>query len=673
VVKNLRLREGHMENPRILSKRPIGQMSKPEKTDVKQDFDLLFAPIKVGRLTLKNRVVAAPTQTGLASHHQVTGRLKELYSARARGGAGLIMVEPGSVEPFGPLPSVGIHDDQFVRGLRELVETVHKSGAAIGMQILHMGRQWPPGLKGMPPCLVAPSAIPWSAAGQIPKELTPPEIKAIQQEFIEAARRVMQAGFDVLELHAAHGYLISQFFSGLSNRRRDAYGGGLEGKTRFAVEIIRRIKETVAPDLVLSCRLNGADHVPGGATPEDMRAIAKVLVDAGLDMVSVSAGVYGSYPTIVPPYDMPKGCYADYAAGMKGVVDVPVIVAGRITDPHEAEEILRKGKADLIALGRALIADPEWPNKAMRGEVEEIRKCIACNQCLDSVDRNALMCTVNPALLEGRELQTVHPSKSKEVMVVGGGIAGLEAARTAASRGHRVTLYEERAELGGQWRLAALPPHKKELEKLIGDLHRGAKNAGVRIIVNKRVDLKTVEAERPDVIVVATGALPRIPSIPGIEQEGLLTAWEVLEGRRHDGDRALVIGGNGLGLETADLLSEWGTRVTVVELQQHVGRDISSTARWHLLHRLREKKVKILSSTEVRKIGKGEVVVTSEKGSETLGGFDVIILAAGASPNNELASEVRHKVAEVYVIGDALAPRQGAQAILDGNKIGRRI
>ena len=410
-------------------------MKKPEKSDVKHDFGLLFAPIKVGRLTLKNRVVAAPTQTGLASHNQVTGRLKRLYSARAQGGAGLIMVEPGSVGPCGPPPNVGIHHDQFVLGLSELVDTVHKSGAAVGMQILHVGRQWPPGVKGTPPCLVAPSSVPWSASAQIPKELTRSEISAVQQEFVEAARRVQQAGFDVLEIHAAHGYLLSQFFSGLSNRRRDAYGGGLEGKTRFAVELIRQIKETVAPDLVLSCRLNGADHVPGGATPEAMRAVAKVLVDAGLDMVSISAGVYGSYPTIVPPYDMPKGCYADYAAGIKDVVDVPVVAAGRITDPHEAEEILRKGKADLIGLGRALIADPEWPHKAMLGEVEEIRRCIACNQCLDSVDRNTLMCTVNPALLEAKGSQVVHPSKSKKVMVVGGGIAGLEAARTAASRG----------------------------------------------------------------------------------------------------------------------------------------------------------------------------------------------------------------------------------------------
>jgi NADPH-dependent 2,4-dienoyl-CoA reductase/sulfur reductase-like enzyme len=390
-------------------------------------------------------------------------------------------------------------------------------------------------------------------------------------------------------------------------------------------------------------------------------------------MVSISAGVYGSYPTIVPPYDMPKGCYTGYAAAIKDVVDVPVMVAGRITDPHEAEEILRKGKADLIGLGRALLADPEWPKKAMRGEGEDIRKCIACNQCLDSVDRNALMCTVNPTLLDQGELQMVQPSRSKEVMVVGGGIAGLEAARTAASRGHRVILYEEKAELGGQWRLAALPPYKKEFEKLIGHLHRGAKQAGVRIIVNKRVDLKTVEEQRPDVMVVATGALPRIPSIPGIEQEGLLTAWDVLEGRDKGGNRALVIGGSGLGLETADFLSERGTQVTVVEMLPRVGRDLSSTARWHLLHRLREKRVKILSSMEVRKIGKGEVAVTSEKGSETLGGYDVIILAVGAGSNNELASQVRHKVAEVYVIGDALAPRQGAQALRDGNKVGRRI
>ena len=570
--------------------------------------------------------------------------------------------------------NVGIYDDRFIGGLKALVKIAHKEGAAMGIQLLHLGRQWPPGCKGTPPPeLCAPSAVPWAASKQVPKELTIDEIEALEQKFVEAAGRAKQAGFDLLEIHAAHGYLISQFFSKVSNRRRDAYGGDLEGRTRFAVEIIRRVKEAVGPDVAVSCRLNGADHVAGGPTLEEMKDIACVLVDAGFDMISISAGVYGSYPTIVPPYDMPKGCYVDYAEGIKRVVDVPVVAVGRIIDPLQAEEILEKGKADLIGLGRSLIADPEWPNKAMRGETDDIRKCIACNQCLDAVDRDELMCAVNPTLIEKREMEMAPAAKAKEVMVVGGGLAGLEAARTAAARGHRVTLYEERSELGGQWRLAAAPPYKEGLLDLIRVLHRQAKKTGVKIVLGTRVTAASVEARRPDVLILATGALPTIPPIPGAGEEGVFTAWDVLDRRCDAGKRVLVIGGSGVGLETADLLSEQGAAVTVVELERHVGRDISSTVRWHLLRRLRLKKVRILTLAEVKRIGKGEVVLAPGKGDKTLGGFDSIILTAGARSRNELSSEVREKVAEVYVIGDALEPRQGADALREGNRIGRQI
>jgi len=648
-------------------------MSNPDNRSPEQCFGTLFTPIRVGNLTLKNRVVALPTQSGLSSNHRVSSKLRGLYTARARGGAGLVMVEPGSVEFVNTESNVGIYDDRFIGGLKELVDIAHRNGAAIGIQIIHLGRQWPPGSRGRQPSLYAPSAIPWAASKQVPRELTIAEIERIEEDFVAAARRAKQAGFDLVEIHAAHGYLISQFFSKVSNRRRDVYGGDLAGRTRFAVEIIRRVKEVVAPDMVLSCRLNGADHVRGGPTLNDMKAIASTLVGAGLDMISISAGVYGSYPTIVPPYDMPKGCYVDYAEGIKSVVDVPVVAAGRIIDPLQAEEILEKGKADLIGLGRSLIADPEWPNKAMRGETDDIRTCIACNQCLDAVDRNELMCAVNPTLINEKESEIVPASRRKEVMVVGGGLAGLEAAKHAASRGHNVTLYEERRELGGQWRLAAVSPHRQAFGELLRYLVQQAKRAGVKIVLGKKITAKTIEDQRPDVLIIATGALPRVPPIPGTEGEGVFFAWDVLEKRCKVGEKVLVVGGSGVGLGTADFLSEQGASVTVVELRRHIGADLSTTVRWHLLHRLREKKVKVLTATEVKRIGRGEVVVASGGGGKTLRGFDAVILAVGARSRNELASEARDKVPEIYVIGDALEPRQGADALRDGNRIGREV
>ncbi len=640
----------------------------------KQDLSLLFAPMMIGKMKLKNRIVGVATATGLAPDDEVTDSLKQLYAARARGGAGLIVTEGCAVDSFNPDFNLGIFDDKFIAGLRELVETVHRNGAAIGIQIIHYGRQWPPGASVTPSLvLVAPSAIPWSPSTQVPKELTIAEIEQIEQKFVEAARRAKKAGSDMVELQAAHGYLINQFFSPLSNQRRDNYGGDLRGRTRFAVEIIRRIKETLGPDLVLSCRLNGAENVPGGLALEEMKAIASLLAEAGLDMLSISAGVYGSYPSIIPPYDMPEGCYVDYAEGIKSVVSIPVVVAGRITDPHLAEEILRKEKADLIGLGRVLIADPEWPNKARRGELDEIRKCLGCNRCLDSVDINRFQCTVNPTVGNEKEFEILAASKPKEVMVVGGGLAGLEAARTAASRGHKVSLYEESGELGGQWKLAAVPPHKQSFRELVSCLSRQAEKAGVRIELGKKVTAAIIEEKRPDVVIIATGALPLIPAIPGAMQSGVLTAWDILNGHSHLGGTALVIGGNSLGLEVADFLSESGTKVTVVELERRIGRDMSSTVKWHLLHRLKGKGVKIVASTEVREIMREGIVVATEKGNEIWQGYDAIILALGSKSRNELTSEVQGKVREVYVIGDAFKPRQALDAILDGNLIGRKI
>ncbi len=637
-----------------------------------QALSMLFTPVRVGKMALKNRVVATPTATGLAQNDQVTDSLKRLYTARARGGAGLIMIEPGAVDIDNPGSNLGLYDDKFISGLRPLVEVAHSHDAAIGIQLIYYGRQWPLGAP-LNTTLVAPSAIPWSPSQPVPKELTLYEIEQIVQKFVDGARRAGEAGFDVVELQAAHGYLISQFFSGLSNQRQDHYGGDLEGRTRFAVEIIRRIKQTVRPDIVLSARLNGTDNVPGGPTLQDMKAIASVLAEEGVDMISVSAGVYGSYPTIVPPYDMPGGCYVAYAAGIKSAVKVPVIVAGRITDPHQAEEILRQGKADLIGLSRPLVADPDWPNKAKRGEFDEIRKCLGCNRCLDSVDIGTFHCTVNPVVGRESESEIVPASKPKAVMVVGGGLAGLEAARIAALRGHTVTLYEQSSKLGGQWNLAKVPPYKEGYGDLIHCLSRQAEKAGVSIALNRRVTVETIEEKQPDVAVIATGALPVIPPIPGAEQPGILNAWDVLSKRSHVKGRALIIGGSSLGLETADFLSRSGNEVTVVELEQHVGRDLSSTVRWHLLNRLRKKKIKIYVSTEVKEIGEQEVVVAMDKGNETWNNFDNIILAVGTNSTNELASEAQGKVSEVYVIGDALEPRKARDAILDGNMIGREV
>jgi len=631
----------------------------------------LFTPIKIGQLELRNRIIMPPMIERLAVDGMVSEAVKDFYAARARGGVALIVLTPGVIdESMASYIQLGIYEDRFIPKLKELTDLVHASGAAIGIELMHLGRQGGE-IKGYRP--VAPSPIPWAPHEEVPRELTIAEIEDLVEKFADGARRAREAGFDLVELHACHGYLLSGFLSPQANLRRDKYGGDVAGRARFVVEIVQRIKKKAGSNFPVSCRINGADHVPGGVTVDMACETARLLEDAGADLVGVSSGAYGSYPVIVPPYDQPHGCNVPLAERVKKAVRVPVAVAGRLDDPGVADEVLASGKADLIAVARGLLADPDLPNKALRGEFNDIRKCIACNVCIDSDPTEPIACTVNAEAGREREMQIVPAPRPKKVVVIGGGLAGLEAARVAALRGHKVSLFEEDKDLGGQWVLAATPPHKEDHRKFLNNLCWQLEKLGMDINLGKKVTAATVEELQPDAVIVATGAMPLVPPIAGVKRKGVITAWDVL--RKHTvGQRVLVVGGGMTGLETAEFLAQQGKEVVVVEQLKRVGADMGGTVRWHLMNRLKGQKVELITSTQVKEIGpEGAVTVLRNGREETLRRFDATVLACGAKPRNEVAAQIESKVKELYIIGDAAKARKGLDAIREGAEVGRKV
>ena len=636
-------------------------------TMTSQILPLLFAPLKIGRIELKNRIVMLPAATNFAEEAKI-----DFYAARARGGVGLIQLPPGTVDPtsdYALAPS--LYDDRFVPVLARLVDAIHSAGTVVSIQLWHGGRQLH--VFNTETSVVAPSPIPWSRNAKVPRELSIPEIEELVEKFARAAMNAKRAGVDFVEVHAAHGYLVSEFLSPLSNKRTDRYGGDLGGRTRFAAEIIRRIKEVAGNDFPVSGRINGADNIHPGLTLDDVKAIAPILVDAGLDLISVSAGVYGSYPTIVPPVDTPHGCNVPLAEGVKSVVKVPVITAGRINDPRLAEEILAAGKADLVGMARALFTDPELPAKAARGEFDEIHKCIACNTCIDFLDSGPIRCPVNPMLGRERECEIVPATKKERVVVIGGGPAGLEAARVAARRGHEVTLYEKAPRLGGQWLLAAASPDKQEFMELINYQTRQLAKLGVTVKLGREASPALVRELEPDAVIVATGATPVKLPIPGINLGKVVTAWDVLQGNTRAGNNVLVVGGGNVGLETAYFLAEQGKKVTVIEKLRQVGTDMGNTVQWHLLKKLKEHRVTISRFTELKRVTETGITVHRHGVEEVWSEFDTVVLAVGSQSSNELAAALKGIVKELYIIGDAVEPRRGVDATQEGAEVGCRI
>ncbi len=638
-------------------------------------MSMLFEPFKLGKIELKNRIVMPPMGTRYpAFGGWVTERLKHYYAERARGGVGLVIVEFACVTYAGRGShyTLGIYDDNLIPGLRELSRAIRAEGAKTAIQLAHAGPAARPDVTGVQP--VAPSPIP-CFGGEVPRELSIAEIEDLVEAFAQAARRAKEAGFDAIELHMAHGYLINAFLSPLTNKRTDEYGGDTIGRTKFAVKVLQRVKEITEDEFPVLCRFSADEFVRGGLTLNESKIIVNILEQAGADTIDVTAGVAESVYMNIPPMTLPEGCIIHLAEGIKKTVSVPVIAVGKIRDPRFAETILKEGKADLVAVGRGLIADPEWSQKASEGRFDDIRPCVSCNipECQVRLRRGLdLGCLVNPVVGREEEFRIRPPQRRKKVLVAGGGPAGLEAARVATLRGHEVVLCEKQSRLGGQFILAAVPPNKEEIRKLTNYLIRQVTKLGVDVRTNHPVGKQTINDMRPDVVIVATGAIPLIPEIQGVKTNAV-SAWSVLTDKVKVGQKVVVIGGGNIGCEAAEYLAQKGKEVAILEMLSEAAAELPWWTKKLLFDRLARYGVQIITQAEVMTIEKDTVIYNRGGLVHNTGHIDTVVLAIGAVPNDGLLSELQDTGLEVHAVGDCVEPRSGVEAIREGFEIGFKL
>lgn len=656
------------------------------------DFKILLSPFNIKRMNLKNRIVMPPMTTNFAAPDgSVTETMINYYEARARGGAGYIVVEAACIEPAGKLMALspGIWQDNMVPAWKHLVDTCHKYSAKMALQIGHAGRQGTSIFTGEPTRGVSAVADPLT--GELPVELTIEDIHDLLEKFGNAARRAKEAGFDAVELHMAHGYLLAQFLSPHFNKRTDEYGGSLMGRLKFPLEVIQKVRDIVGNDYVVQVRLNLEEAVPNGRKLEETMLLAPILQDAGIDCFHFTTSVFSDliygprlvqWVSNIANMGTPPANYTPMVKKMKKVLSVPVIAANRIKDPIIAEMVLREGRCDLVSMGRALIADPELPNKVKTGDPDDINYCIGCNEgCVQRLNfGSAITCTVNPAMGKEKEMEIKPSAKKKKVFVAGGGPGGMHASWIAALRGHDVTLYEQGDRLGGQLNLACVPPTKQEIAETVIFLSKQIHKAGVKVKLKTPLTISEIEKEKPDVLIVATGAGQSNIKIKGADSPLAVTAWDILSGRAwvpfkldFTPARVVVVGGGELGAEVADLLAEGNKDVTIVTSTEDIALEVNTMLRPVLMSRLAFNGVKIITNARVREIM--EDGITYEKNGEEIAivDIDAVVLATDIKPVNNMVKEAEGKVAELYVIGDAKEQRKALDAIAEGAAIGRQI
>lgn len=600
----------------------------------------LFQEGNIGVVRIKNRIVMPAMGTNFTgTDGMVCDRNISYYRERARGGVGLIIVEAVYIHQSGKhrVNGIGAADDRFIPGLQRLARTIRDEGAVPAIQLIHTGRLMSSKSSGLP--VLAPSAVPHRMTGEVPREMTVEDINLMIECFAAAAARVVEAGFEMVEVHGAHGYLLQQFLSPYSNRRRDGYGGSFENRARFPLEVVRAVRKRLNGRAQVIYRLSATEFMQGGLTTEEMSGFAQMLQAEGINALHVSVGVNETDFTIgqvIQSIYHEPGNLAKYARAIKAKVSIPVIAVGRINSPEVAEAILAGGDADFVATGRALFADPYWPRKAREGRPEDIRKCVACNMgCIGRLmQQNDVRCTQNPWVGTDFEAGLPPALLKKRVLVLGGGPAGLEAARVAAARGHHVTLLEKRAHLGGQAQLACVPPGKAELQEVIRSRVRDLEKLGVEVKCGVEVTPGDIEAAKADVVIEATGAQPAALDISTDFPEKVASAWSIFAGQQIPGKKVLVVGGGMVGLETADFLASQGKQVVLIELLDQLGQTITPTARATLLSRLASQNVQTTTGVLFEHWDHSGVLLRKKDGSVLLlPDIENVVIAVGARSN----------------------------------------
>jgi 2,4-dienoyl-CoA reductase-like NADH-dependent reductase (Old Yellow Enzyme family)/thioredoxin reductase len=635
----------------------------------------LFSPFQIKNCQLSNRIVMPGLASFLIeSDGAITDKTIEHYRRRAAGGPAMVIAEACAVSPEGIVSphQARIYDDRFIEGLHQIATAMKAEGAIPAVQIHHGGRQTSSKvIKRMP---VAPSPLPCPTIRGDVAPLGTEEIQELVVKFGDAAERAVAAGFELIEIHGAHGYLINQFLSAFSNIREDGYGGDVAGRTRFAEEIVKEIRGRLGEDFPISFKISAMEFVPGGMTVEESIDMLRILIKAGIDIVQVSAGNDATPEWISQPMFMEKACLSDYARDVKNALHIPTMTVGRINDPQVADDIIDSGKADLVCIGRGLLADPELPKKAKAGRLNEIRTCIACNTCMESIFRRGrIECLVNPML--GREKKMAfHPAeKKKKVMVVGGGPGGLNVAWVAARRGHEVHLYERESYLGGQLVMGSVSWYKAEILNLIRFQKSQIEKYGVRCHLNTEVTPETVTSEAPDIVILATGSRPGRPPVAGIDRPEVVPISQILNSDPPAAMKSVVIGGGPTGCEVALHLLEHGSTVTLVEMLPKIGNRLESMTRKLFLNRMKEKQVHFMTETSLVRVEERGVVVKDKEGNETFLEAERVVVTVGNQPDNQLLEQITPLGIETHQIGDCLEPRSAKAAIYEGAVLGRAI